>query len=1031
MSLNGNTFRTLEFEADPHTSCWAMPALRRAGAPRASRSARSRGKRCAAPWTGRAEAVRPARSDWAASPTTTFPTSDEPAGGPSRGASTSSPRALLDVASFIEGSGEIARRVAAARQRPPSPPAPLRWPTAGDLSAAIRRAILPSGEVADDASPRLSELRRSLLRLKAQLHSVMESFLRGQDADRLLQDKVVTTRNDRYVLLLKAEHRGQLPGIVHGSSGSGASVFVEPMPAVELNNDIVSLQDEERREVIRILTELSGRVGMVVSDLALAVEVMGELDALQAMALAARDMDAVEPEMIEGPPDASAGRAGEARPSVPLLDLKDARHPLLMSALAERLGLPRRSSREPVPVSLRVGSEAPVLIISGPNTGGKTVALKTVGLLALMAQSGLHVPAGQGSRLPVFQRVYADIGDDQSIAENLSTFSAHLASIVEMTRDLALPALVLLDEVGAGTDPTEGGALGVAIVEHFRARGAMVVATTHHGLMKAYAQSTPGVACASFGYDPETYEPTYRLTLGVAGRSLALEMAERLGLPASLVAEARSRRDEKEAQAEALLQKLERDQASLEREQARLAEERAASRAEQERLLGVEREIEAKRRSLVSGFAKDLARRGEELARQAADAIQQAVKRVETAQKPKPAAVTAARADVLREIHEAQAAALRSLPEVEPEPVLAEIPIAVGMRARVRTLGVVGEVMSLGHGEAELAVGGKRLRVPVGELLAVGGGRGGATGRCNLRPERVKSSGGVPAELNLVGLRVEEALPLVDKLLDDAALSDRREIRVIHGFGSGRLRKAVVGLLARPPPRGLLPRWQRRRGRRRRHHRRAEGLTDPMAFPDSFVEEVRQAADIVRLMSEHVSLKKMGTSWKGLCPFHHEKTPSFNVRTEPPLFHCFGCGEGGDVFKFVMLHERVGFPEAVEIVARRFGVGCPSDSSEVGPERKEREEMLGLLEAAAQHFTRNLWGGPGAKAREYLLGRGFGSRPWNASAPARRRDSWTDLLDALRRKFSRRRSSPQAWCWSGRRAAATTIASGTGPSSRS
>jgi len=711
------------------------------------------------------------------------------------------PGALMDVASFIDGAGEIAQRVAAFEAAPSLASRAAQVRPLGDLSASIRRAILPSGEVADDASPRLSELRRSLLRLKAQLTSVMESFLRDRDSERLLQDKIVTTRNDRYVLLLKAEHRGQLPGVIHGSSGSGASLFVEPMPAVELNNDIVSLQDEERREVIRILTELSGRVGMVVSDLALAVEVMGELDALQAMALAARDMDAVEPEMIEGTADpepraARAAGAGGTRPSVPLLDLRDARHPLLMSALAERLGLPRRSSQEPVPVSLRVGSEAPVLIVSGPNTGGKTVALKTLGLLALMAQSGLHVPAAKGSRLPVFQRVYADIGDDQSIAENLSTFSAHLASIVEMTRDLALPALVLLDEVGAGTDPTEGGALGVAIVEHFRVRGAMVVATTHHGLMKAYAQSTPGVACASFGYDPETYQPTFRLTLGVAGRSLALEMAERLGLPASLVAEARSRRDEKEAQAEALLQKLERDQATLEREQARLAEEREAFRAEQERLLGVEREIEERRRSMVSGFAKDLARRGEELARQAADAIQQAVKRLEQAQKPKPATVTAARGDVLREIREAQAAVLRGLPEVEPEPMMADVPLAVGMRARVRTMGVVGEVMSLGHGEAELAVSGKRLRVPVGELSAVGGARGGGSRALQpLPPERVKPSGSVPAELNLVGLRVEEALPLVDKLLDDAALSDRREIRVIHGFGSGRLRKAVVGLL--------------------------------------------------------------------------------------------------------------------------------------------------------------------------------------------------------------------------------------------
>jgi DNA mismatch repair protein MutS2 len=214
-----------------------------------------------------------------------------------------------------------------------------------------------------------------------------------------------------------------------------------------------------------------------------------------------------------------------------------------MPAICERLGMARRSTREPVPVTLRVGFGSPVLVISGPNTGGKTVALKTVGLLSLMAQCGLFVPAGPGSVLPVFRRIYADIGDEQSIEANLSTFSAHLATIVEMTQGLELPALVLLDEVGAGTDPTEGGALGVAIVDHFRARGAMVMATTHHGLLKAYAQATPGVASASFGYDPNTYEPTYRLALGVPGRSMALEMAERLGLPPAVVRDARGRLD--------------------------------------------------------------------------------------------------------------------------------------------------------------------------------------------------------------------------------------------------------------------------------------------------------------------------------------------------------------------------------------------------------------------------------------------------------------------------------------------------------
>src|SRR5688572_4593068 len=483
-------------------------------------------------------------------------------------------RDLADVATFIEGANEIGRRVAQVTAARELSRLAQDVPDATPVSVAIRRAVLPSGEVADDASPKLAEVRRGLARLKSQLQSVMESYLKGKDADRILQDKLVTMRNDRYVLLLKAEHRGQVPGIIHGTSGSGASFFVEPMPAVEVNNDMVRLAEEERAEVVRILTDLTGRVGQRADVLERGLEILGLLDAAQAMALTAREMNAIAPSVNVNVP----GRGVR-------FVLLEARDTLLMVNVAARLGIERRSFREPVPVTLRIEGDS-ALVISGPNTGGKTVALKTMGLLAMMAQSGLHIPVAEGSALPVFQRIYADIGDEQSIAANLSTFSAHLANIVDMTRDLATPALVLLDQVGAGTDPTEGGALGVAIVDHFRQKGALVVATTHHGLMKAYAQSTPGVACASFGYDPETYEPTYTLAMGVAGRSLALEMAERLGLPASALADARSRVDVREAQAEALLKKLEEDNALLRSEEERIAADRAAvnvSRSELER----------------------------------------------------------------------------------------------------------------------------------------------------------------------------------------------------------------------------------------------------------------------------------------------------------------------------------------------------------------------------------------------------------------------------------------------------------------
>jgi DNA mismatch repair protein MutS2 len=688
------------------------------------------------------------------------------------------PRVLLDVASFIEGSIEIGRRVAGAEGAPGLARLASGIRDATEVSAPIRRAILPSGEVADDASPKLQETRRALARLKAQLTTVMESYLHGRDADRVLQDKLVTTRNDRYVLLLKAEFRGQVPGVIHGSSGSGQSLFVEPLPAVELNNDIVSLQDEERQEVVRILQALTARVGDRAPDLARAIEILGELDAVQAMALLGRDMDARPPEI-----------AADAR-----LELLDARHPLLMANLAERLGIDRRARREPVPVSVRVGFGSPVLVISGPNTGGKTVALKTTGLLALMAQCGLHVPAGEGSVLPVFNRIYADIGDEQSIAANLSTFSAHLATIVAMTRDLEPPSLVLLDEVGAGTDPTEGGALGVAIVDYFRRRGAMVVATTHHGIMKAYAQSTPGVACASFGYDPETYEPTYRLTLGAPGRSLALEMAERLGLPAEAVHDARARRDDKEAQAEAVLARLEKEQAAIAREREAIESERREVEAARARAEEAEKALAARKRREVEVFARDLRRRGEDMERRASEAIAAAVEKVEKAQKVASAAPRL-RGEAVKAIREAQSQVLKdpelALPEEQEAP---QAPIEVGTRVRVSNLGLTGDVMAFHGNEAEVAVSGKRLRVPRTGLVPLQGG--GKKGSVSVPERHAKVP---PAEINLVGLTVDEAIPRVDKLLDDAALGDRHEIRVIHGFGEGKLRKAIAGFLKDHP----------------------------------------------------------------------------------------------------------------------------------------------------------------------------------------------------------------------------------------
>jgi len=405
--------------------------------------------------------------------------------------------------------------------------------------ADIRRKIDPGGEVVDDASPELRNLRERLRKQRTRLRGTLESYLRGKDTSKYLQQQIVTDRNGRYVLVVRSEHRLAIPGIVHGSSGSGASLFLEPLSTVEINNDIVALEQQEAEEVRRILLALGDAFRRRGGDLQRTVDAATEFDVLQARALFSIAVDGVQPAI------SADGR----------LEIRAGRHPLLIPAIrrhfAEAVPAPdadgdgpdpvrTQPDRSPVPVDVLLIPPVSVLVITGPNTGGKTVALKTAGLLTLMAQAGLLIPAADGSQVPVLRTIFADIGDEQSIANSLSTFSGHIANIVSMDRALALPALVLLDEAGAGTDPLEGGALAMSIIDHFRRRGAMVVATTHYDALKTYASTTAGVMAAGFGFDPETFAPTYRLNYGAPGSSLALEIANRLGMPAAVIEQARA-----------------------------------------------------------------------------------------------------------------------------------------------------------------------------------------------------------------------------------------------------------------------------------------------------------------------------------------------------------------------------------------------------------------------------------------------------------------------------------------------------------
>jgi DNA mismatch repair protein MutS2 len=645
--------------------------------------------------------------------------------------------------------------------------------------ARVRESIDPGGEVVDDASPALKSIRERLRKQRSRLRGTLESYLRGRDTAKYLQEQIVTERNGRFVLVVKSEHRASIPGIVHGASTSGASLFLEPLSTVEINNDIVALEEQEHEEVRRILLALSDAFRRRPGDLHRTIDAGTELDVLQARARFSNAIDGVEPRL-------STDGA---------VELLAARHPLLA---------------EPVPVTIRILPPATVLLVTGPNTGGKTVALKTVGLLALMAQSGLRVPAADGSRLPVFRSIFADIGDEQSIDASLSTFSAHVTNIAAMDRGLVLPALVLLDEVGSGTDPVEGGALGVAVVDRFRTAGAIVAATSHFDALKTYASTTAGVTPAAFGFDPETFAPTYELKYGSPGRSLALEIATRLGLNPEVVAAARRNLSAREAQLAEHLAKIDREIRELEHEQRLAARERETLEAEEGRM----RQREDALRQREDGFRRRL---NEELDAQVRNARRE-IDEVITALKAQTAAIareasrqTASPSDAGHARRDARAAVdsvVRRLLAPEPAPAGAaaaapaeprprEAPPGVGDRVVVSGLGLDAIVTALHGDTAELDVRGKRMRAPLRDLHVTAPAAAEArrvSVHVDLQPREAST-----ADLNVIGCTVDEAIARAERFLDESLLTDQRTIRVIHGYGTGQLKRALTGFLRQHP----------------------------------------------------------------------------------------------------------------------------------------------------------------------------------------------------------------------------------------
>ena len=667
--------------------------------------------------------------------------------------------------------------------------------------ADVRRKIEPTGDVADDASAALASIRERLRKQRGRLRSTLESFLRERETSKYLQEQVVTDRNGRYVLMVRSEHRNAIPGVVHGASASGASLFLEPLGTVDINNEIVELEEREAEEVRRILLALTDAFRARPDDLQRTIGVATELDVVQAKARFSQMTAGVEPSL------SSDGA----------LELVAARHPLLLlrerdaaRETGEDYARPQRGRHHEsvIPVDVMLTPPTRVLIIAGPNTGGKTVALKTAGLFAAMAQAGLHVPAEKGSKLPVFRTIFADIGDEQSIAASLSTFSGHITNLVAMDRNLELPALVLLDEVGAGTDPMEGGALGTAVIDHFRKRGAHVVATTHYDALKTYAATTEGVESAAFGFDPATFAPSYALTYGSPGRSLAIEIAARLGMSPGIIAAARGNVSDREAQLAAHLERMDAELRALEEERRGIGRLRLELAEGERRLRGQQASLREKE----DAFKRRVAAKVDDQlrdARREIDAVIDGLKARATVLREKgerrgAAPISTGELGMARGDATAALDALGSRIKTRGEPHRASGPettseplpdLEPGVRVSVAPLGVEGTVLEIHGKHAEVDVRGKRLRAAVTDLRVMGKA---AAARASVSIDLQPRSGSL-TELNVVGCTVEEALSRTGRFLDETMLTDMREVRVIHGHGTGQLRRALAAFFKEHP----------------------------------------------------------------------------------------------------------------------------------------------------------------------------------------------------------------------------------------
>jgi len=635
-----------------------------------------------------------------------------------------------------------------------------------DIEADIARSIGPRGDVLDTASPDLARIRREVRVAHGRLMDRINGLLTGGRFANAIQDAIVTMRDGRYVIPIKAEARGHVPGVVHDTSASGQTLFVEPLDVVDLNNKWRELQLAEQHEIERILDALSARIGAKAHALELTVDAVAALDLAMAKARLAFDMKAHRPRLWEGE---AAGERGHATHRISLVR---ARHPLLDPSTV-------------VPIDVHLGEDYRILLITGPNTGGKTVALKTIGLLTLMAQTGLYIPADDTSVVSVFPAVFADIGDEQSIEQSLSTFSAHMRNVVEMLRHVTPDDLVLLDELGAGTDPQEGSALARALISALLECGPLVIATTHYSEVKAYAYATPGVENASVEFDVKTLAPTYRLMIGVPGRSNALAIARRLGMPDEIVRAAGTYVDPDELRVDTLLQDIRarREEAERALERARAAEQDAAQlrRRTARELREAEDARQRAREEALAEAEAELADVRETLRRLQRDRELVAVTREHVAQRREESEQAAEKVRIFRRER------IR-----KPKPLHGEKPIRRGDRVLIVSLGQEGEVLDVSGGVAEVQLGSLKMRQPLDALRRLGAATPTRQERTTFKPA---APAFVPLEIDLRGNRAAEIGGMLERYLDDAYRSGLPYVRIIHGKGTGALRQTVRDLL--------------------------------------------------------------------------------------------------------------------------------------------------------------------------------------------------------------------------------------------